>query len=231
MVRSVLTRTLAGIAIASMMATALAPGTAHAASPLPSATDHQQTQDGARPVMYRDAFSPAGRYSTDVQLSLQTHWEGVIDLSDQTSPIVWTRVRDSAPSANGAVSGAMQPAARPASGPRVRPRISYNSCGSGGAKLNDQTNYNGNCLEFTGQGTQPLANILFPHSCDFPWQTCTYADHSKSLRTLGSAASGYLQCNGSPATFGSNWQWADIRSVDGDCNYDNGWIYSITLNT
>ena len=231
MARSVLTHTLAGIAIAGMMATALAPGAAHAASPLPSATAHQQTQAGARSVMYRDAFSPAGRYSTDAQLGLKTHWETAINLSDPTSPIVWTRVQDYAPSANGAVSGAMQPAARPASGSRVRPRINNNDCGSGGAKLNDQQNYNGNCIEFTGRGTQNLAGLMFPHSCDFVWQTCTYADHAESLRTLASAASGYLQCQGSQANFGTNYQWYDIRGVDGDCNYDKGYIYSITLNT
>lgn len=171
---------------------------------------------GQHSIKYVDNLSSTGAVQSDAALGAKTIWTGVFDVSSPTSTIVWTRVR---------VSG----------GTGIQPfAVNHDFCSgsTGGARFHDQTNYNGNCIEFTGHGGPVgLAGLPYPA---FPGSN-TYVDRSLSFSTVGSAATGYLACQGASPNFVSYQQWPFLDGSGGGgsptaCNGHNGWIYSIYLN-
>ncbi len=191
------------------------------------------TKFGQHPIAYVDNLSPVGSARNDTALGFKTMWAGVFDVSSPTSTIVWTRVRASDATTANATSTRMA-GLRPHVVTGVRPHISHDFCSgsTGGARFHDQTNYNGNCIEFTGHGGPVgLAGLPYPA---FPGSN-TYVDHSLSFSTVGSAATGTLTCQGASPTFVSYQQWPFLDGSGGGgsptvCNGHNGWIYSITIN-
>ncbi len=221
--------TLIGIALAGTVATLALPGATHASSPY----YYGPSQWGKHAISYNDPFSSPGQLRADTSLSFKTHWETTINLSDPSAPIVWTRYKDAGTTLGGSVAttGGIRPADLARGGSRAHPRSNLYDCStSGGAKLWDQEGFNGNCGKFTGIGTTNLAGLAYPATCQGGFN-CSYMDHSKSLSTYGSAASGNLTCHNAQPHFASYTQWGSLTQVNGGCNGDSGWVYSITLNT
>ena len=207
------------------------------AAPVHAQLAHANVMDGPatfhqHPILYVDNLSPMGTYRSAAALHFRTHWAGVFDVSTPTSTITWTRVPDSQDGLAAATSTTMRVAdQRLGAGPKVRPRISSGYCvgSTGGARFHDQTNYNGNCIEFTGHGGPVgLAGLGYPSAG-------TYVDHSLSFSTEGSAASGNVQCQGANAPFASYTAWPFLDGSGGGgspsaCNGNKAYDYTITHN-
>lgn len=216
------------VLVSTLAATMLSDGAL--ASTLPG----RQTMVGRHPVVYNDRFSGPAQYRTDQELGIKTHWEGLLNLSDPTSPLQWTRVEDSAATASGGGTwtGGVQPAMQSHSRTGIRPRsLPYTDCspgsGSGGIRLWEQVNNTGNCVRFTGIGSQSLAGFAYPNSCDWRGANCHYADHSQSLGTQGSTGSGHLSCAGGDWHFSSNSLYQNLLTSSGSANCDGskGYVY------
>jgi len=219
-----LKRLVTGIALASAIATLALPHATHASSPY----NYGPSQWGKHAISYSDSFSAPGQMRVDKDLGLKTHWETTINLSDPSAPIVWSRYKDADPTLGGvtATTSGVQPAGLTRGNPRAHPSTNLSDCStSGGAKLWEQTSFNGNCGKFTGTGTTNLAGLAYPATCQGGTINCHYMDHSQSLSTVGSAATGYLSCNGYAPSFPGSAQWGDLTQVYTGCNGNSGWIY------
>jgi len=225
-----LKRLITGAALVGTIATLALPHATHASSPY----YYGPSQWGKHAISYHDPFSNPSQMRADKDLGFKTHWETTINLSDPSAPIAWTRYGDANPTVGGntATTGGIRLAGLAHSGSRAHPRSTLSDCNtSGGAKLWDQEGFNGNCGKFTGIGTSNLGGLPFPATCQGGLFGCSYMDHSKSLSTYGSAASGYLTCNKAQPHFASYTQWGSLVQVNSGCNGDSAWIYSITLQS
>ncbi len=218
MPRSVLTAALVSVALAGLLLTVSGPSPLQAASPQSIAGP---TMVGQRPVHYHDLFSGSGPHRTDTDLGFTTHWEGLINLSDPTSPIEWTRAKNvtASLSANSITVGGAQPFSQLQSRTRRQrtATLTRGDCSGGayGIRLWYDENENGadGCLRLTGVGSQNLAGVGFPYKS-------TYADSSKSMSTAGSSAHGHLSCAGGDWSYTSGGDWNSLLGSSGSKNCD-----------
>ena len=168
----------------------------------------------------------SGQYRTDHTLGFTTHWEGVLNLSDPTSPLVWTRVQDESAASSTDITN-MQPSLLPHRGPHMRPfTLPYTDCsagsGSGGVRMWHGDNNVGDCIRFTGTGSQPLASINYPAS---PYPVSS----SLSMGTVGSSGHGYLNCAGGNWNFygGTTYQHLLASSGSANCDGNHNYVYTI----
>lgn len=78
----------------------------------------QGTEIAWPPIKSVKAAGDVSRHRADQDLGIKTHWEGVIDLANPTSAIIWTRVQD--PSANAGGPATQSSFAQPYSAPRMK---------------------------------------------------------------------------------------------------------------
>ena len=221
MARFTLKSALAGVALAgTFMAVALPSPAVRADAPTPQTAVH------GRAVIYHDAFSGSGGHLTDQQLGFASHWEGVVDTSNPTAPIEWTRMADAARgsvAASSSFSGGMQPAATSRSGARARPHdLSASTCNNtGGVKLWVNSNETGDCIRYTGTGSVGLTGVQYPYSS-------SYVNYSQSFSTYGSTGSGHLACGGGNWYYGSNTNYGNLYYASSYvCNGAAGQVYAL----
>lgn len=226
MIRLTLRSALGGIVFAGLLAATGLPSASHASSAL-----HRQTMFHRHPVVYVDPFSGTpDQYHADQDLHIQTHWEGVFNLGDPASTIIWTRRVNSAVESGRIVSpaagftgaiGLGRTVTHENAGPHAHARLSSSGCSQADGiqitneqLINNQRQLGSWCVRFTGQGATSLVGFLWPNTgCTF---NCPdIASTADSLSTLSSVGHGSLYCGGTNTqwSFQSNTAYADFASA------------------
>lgn len=225
---------LASIALVGTLGAMALPHSVQAAR---ASTAPVQTNVGGRPVVYHDSFSPAAQHKTDTSLGFATHWEGLVDVSNPSSPIDWTRVKTTSPAVTPASSLITRTHVRTAS-PAVTPHISCdpsaNRCadtctGSGGIRLWQNSNETGDCIKYTKYSSSAPANISLG-GVQYPFSS-NYVSNSQSFSTYGSNGSGQLICGGAAWSYGSNTNYGNLFVASGNrCDGTTGNLQTLHIN-